>query len=297
MVVMAMLGVVLGILVPAVLQVREVSNRAQCANNLKHIGMAMLNHHALYRRYPTGGWGFLWVGDPDRPGNQNQPGGWVFNILPFVDQVQLHQQGASGTFREKRAAAAQVIQTPLPLMNCPSRRPAVLYPNRSLYFNAALVTKVARTDYATCAGDGSRVQNGMGPADTAEGDGSAFWTQSAYAVTDFTGVVYQRSMITLADLIKGAGTTYLVGEKYLNPDDYATGADDGDNQNMYVGMDNDISRSTIGPPLPDRAGQVNSSLFGSAHPAGVNMLLCDGSLRLVSYAVDPEIHRQAGSRR
>jgi prepilin-type processing-associated H-X9-DG protein len=38
-------------------------------------------------------------------------------------------------------------------------------------------------------------------------------------------------------------------------------------------------------------------LFGSAHPSGVNMLYCDGSFRLVSYAVDPRVHHQAGSRK
>jgi prepilin-type processing-associated H-X9-DG protein len=296
LVVLAIMAAFLAFLLPAILQVREVSNRAQCANNLKHIGLAMLNHHTLYRRFPSGGWGWLWVGDPDRFNNHTQPGGWVYNILPFLDQSQLHQRGAGGTWAQKREAAAQLVQTPQPLLNCPSRRPAVLYPNTAIYFNANPVTEVARSDYAACAGDLPIVENGIGPNDFWEGDGPTFWSQPAYATDSYHGVIFQRSTITMADLAHGASTTYLIGEKYLNPNDYATGADGADNENVYVAMDNDLSRSTCAPPVHDQAGYANGVLFGSAHPAGANMLFCDGSFRFVSYAVDPEVHRMAGSR-
>jgi prepilin-type processing-associated H-X9-DG protein len=236
------------------------------------------------------------VGDPDQRSSQHQPGGWVYNLLPFLDQTQLHQLGAGGTFMEKRAAAVQLVQTPLPLLNCPSRRSAILYPSKSIYFNVDQLTEAARSDYAACAGDHWKVQNGVGPINLMEGFGTDFWQKPDYAVNQFTGVIFQRSAITMTDLARGPSHTYLIGEKYLNPHDYTTGADIADHQNMYVGMANDLSRSTAAPPLKDRPGHADAFLFGGPHAAGVNMLYCDGSFRLVSYAVDPEVHRLAGRR-
>ena len=70
----------------------------------------------------------MWVGDPDRGVDHHQPGGWIYNILPFVEQEALHQLGTGKSAAEKRAAAAKVAETSLPLFNCPSRRPAEPYP-------------------------------------------------------------------------------------------------------------------------------------------------------------------------
>jgi hypothetical protein len=88
-----------------------------------------------------------------------------------------------------------------------------------------------------------------------------------------------------------------LGEKYLNPLNYRTGRDRGDNENTYVGFDNDICRATWNPPLQDRPGLQDTVRFGSAHTAGLNMVNCDGSVRFVTYDVDPAVHRRAGDRR
>jgi prepilin-type processing-associated H-X9-DG protein len=48
--------------------------------------------------------------------------------------------------------------------------------------------------------------------------------------------------------------------------------------------------------MRDRKELTNSFAFGSAHPMGLNMLRCDGSVENVSYAVDPAVHRRAGNR-
>jgi prepilin-type processing-associated H-X9-DG protein len=62
-----------------------------------------------------------------------------------------------------------------------------------------------------------------------------------------------------------------------------------DNENLYVGMDNDIFRSTASPPQRDRAGYTNEIIFGSNHPTGVNMLYCDGSVHHIGWDVDPRV--------
>ena len=61
----------------------------------------------------------------------------------------------------------------------------------------------------------------------------------------------------------------MVGEKYLNPDDYVTGLDSGDNECMYIGDNPDITRWTgpdspaasLTPPMHDQHGYANDAIF------------------------------------
>ena len=41
--------------------------------------------------FASGGWGWVWQGDPDRGNGKNQPGGWIFNILPYLEQLPLYR--------------------------------------------------------------------------------------------------------------------------------------------------------------------------------------------------------------
>jgi prepilin-type N-terminal cleavage/methylation domain-containing protein/prepilin-type processing-associated H-X9-DG protein len=296
LVVIAIIAVLIGLLLPAVQAIREAAARTQCQNNLKNLALGCHNHHTTYGRLPTGGWGWLWNGDPDRSNNRLQPGGWGFNVLPFVEQDNLYRLGAGLPTAQKQAAIAQRIAHPLPLFNCPSRRTGGPYPNAwgTTYFDSAPVTALARGDYAACAGDLVVDEFYPGPASLAEGDDPNYGWPST---DNLTGVIFQRSEIRLTDIRHGTSNTYLLGEKYLNPDHYATGSDPSDNENMYTGFNNDNYRCTAYPPLHDRRGYQDTFSFGSAHRAGVNMAYCDGSVQFVYFGVDPEVHRQAGSRR
>ena len=94
LVVITIIGVVIALLLPAVQAVREAARIGQCQNNLKQLAQGCLNHENATRRFPTNGWGPHWTGDADMGNDWLQPGGWIYNILPYIEQQSLHDMGA-----------------------------------------------------------------------------------------------------------------------------------------------------------------------------------------------------------
>ena len=292
MVVVTIIGILMGLMLPAVQAARESARRTQCQNNLKQLGLAAQSHHVALRQFPTGGWGCLWVGDPDRGYGPKQPGGWVYNVLPYIEQTALRNLGAHTSGADKMAALTQVVQTPLAILNCPTRRRASLYPYDMTqpprnYNNVPLV---AKTDYAINGGDWT-CPGGPGPETLQEGDEPDYPWQDTSAAT---GICYLRSTVKIDDVTDGASNTYCIGEKYCIRDKF----DDGDDQGMYVGYDLDTTRWTEpdNPPLAD-GDTYAPRRFGSAHPGGLNFAFVDGSVHLIRYDIDPEVHRRLGNRR
>jgi prepilin-type N-terminal cleavage/methylation domain-containing protein len=313
LVVITIIGILISLLLPAVQAAREAARRAQCANHLKQIGLGALNHENAHRFFPSCGWGWAWVGDPDRGFGQTQPGGWIYNLLPYVEQEALHQMGAGGTDTEKRAAAGQVCKTPIALFNCPSRRRAIAYPatysGGSFHaVNADAVDVHARSDYA--ANGGTEVQVFYGPGSYTDGDNPNWSGWPAWRLT-CNGVSFLRSEVAMADIKDGASNTYFAAEKYLRPEDYATGNDGADNTSMYQGQDWDVQRWGNGenplpngqagpidafPPRQDTLGYTNWRIFGSAHSAGFQAVFCDGSVHMISFSIAAEVHTRLANR-
>lgn len=296
LIVIAIIAVLVSLIMAAAQTAREAANKAVCSNNLRQMGIAANSYVMVHGRYPTGGWGWSWVGDPDRPGDLRQSGGWLFNILPYTEHKNLHDMGKGLPKPEKDAAILARVSTPVAMYNCPTRRTGGPWPNYYSYtFREVSGTpqKEARTDYAGNVGSGGRDEIYGGPGSHAEGDDPAYaWPDTS----DMNGIIYQRSWIRPQDITKGPGNVYLFGEKYLNPDQWYTGNSGADNECMYTGMNNDICRVTANPPLRDRPGVSDTMRFGSNHRMGCNMAMCDGSVRFVLYTVDPAVHSAAGNR-
>ncbi len=334
LVVITIIGILVGMLLPAVNSARESGRNLQCKNNLAQIGKACLAHEEAQGFFPTGGWGQSWVGDPDRGYNDQQPGGWIYNILPHTEMNNMHDQqfllpsgttvvgrtapGATPNNGIKQQAIQQMVTAPLAIANCPSRRRTALFPpgpstTLSNASGVSLAGPVAKTDYAISCGTAQEVEIGAGPATGADAVSSGpaaqatyFKTRRASNVQTFAGISFEQSTIRKDDITSGLSSTLLAGEKYLAPDFYSTGGTVGDNRSMYVGMASDIGRATFQPPMQDRSGISNvvkdalgnSSVlaFGSAHPNGANFVLCDGSTVSINYSVDPPTFLSFGQR-
>ena len=294
LVVIAVIGLLVGLLLPAVQAAREAARRTACQNNLRQLALAWHEHDATHRRFPSNGWGYKWVGEGDRGTGRGQPGGWAFNVLDYLERAPLRASSAGGDDAFERRTAMQA--TPLAVFRCPSRPGGTLSPftTEHLAYNAGFVGASAKTDYACCEGD--VITHSLAGPETADPAAVAAypdWRPAGLA----TGVCFQRSEVDFADLRDGASQTYLLGEKYVSLPGYdGADADLGHDQSLYVGVDLDVNRWTIDPPLPDGPDDA-SRRFGSAHRDAAHMALADGSVRPVGWFVDADVHRRLGNRR
>lgn len=290
----AVISVLMALIIPAVQSAREAARRTQCRNNVKQLALAMETHVAAHGRYPTNGWGFQWIGHPDRGTDRRQPGGWIYNILPHLEQGTLRELGRGEAPADQRESLSKLMQTPLPVLDCPSRPGEALSPAVALFppYNAHWVPLVAKTDYAVNEGD-YITDTRMGPPTLQEGDSPKYKWED---VSGATGICFLRSEIRPADIKDGLSNTYLLGEKYVSTAGYDTDQDSGHDQSMYSGVDLDINRWVLQVPLQDTEYSADRA-FGSAHQQGCHMALCDGSVRLISYSIDAEVHRRLGNRK
>jgi prepilin-type N-terminal cleavage/methylation domain-containing protein/prepilin-type processing-associated H-X9-DG protein len=289
LVVIAIIGVLVSLLLPAVQAAREAARRSQCQNHLKQIGLAWLNHESTHKFFPSGGWGAPWSADPNKGFGKEQPGSWLYNILPFMEQQQLRQlgKGAAAGTAAFEAASKQLHQSPVAGFHCPSRRPAQLY---LAHLGNTIATEfrflqpiaqnegVVKTDYAASSGDSyhTATVSGLGGfnywyplsyTDATPGGSRTGpqWERDEGYCNDSThqgyqtGVSHYRSEITIPRIEDGTSNTYMVGEKSLGPDNYeGTGLSSGnpgfswgENQSAYHGFEWDQHRAAARPGRDD----------------------------------------------
>jgi prepilin-type N-terminal cleavage/methylation domain-containing protein len=331
LVVIAIIGILIAILLPAIQAARESGRRLSCGNNMKQIGLAAQNHLSTNRRFPTNGWSCFWIGVPERGTGRGQPGGWIFNLLPYMEEKQIYMMQYGLSDAARKGIARQMIQTTIGIMNCPSRRASILLPfttQTSFYIgdNGLKSDDLrpgdgdARSDYAGNGGDNESPPGAHAFPDNGPNTYKEAATSDVFASWDTcTGVIYCGSLIRLVDIRDGTAHTLLVGEKYMNPRWYLTGEDPADNENMYIGDNEDIRRftgtetdnSTSDPtknfiPRRDHVDYTGPSdtfnqhvrrTFGSAHPSSLNCVLCDGSVHTIAYTVDGLAWSHLGNRK
>ncbi|MEZ6057799.1 MAG: DUF1559 domain-containing protein [Planctomycetaceae bacterium] len=292
-VVMAIIGLLASLIFPAVQSTREASRMTQCRSHLQQCAVGVINHEATHGWYPTGGWGKNWVGISDLGYGIEQPGGWIFNTLPFIEQANVRDLNVG----EVSASNAARLGIPIPLLICPTRRSPTTFANLRQPVLCDPVTRVARNDYALNGGS-LFISYDNGPASLEEA--------ATFNWKDFTqsnGLVHQRSRVRHRDILDGTSVCYLVGEKHLRQDQYETGIDRGDNESAYSGDDRDLVRFTgfahsgRFEPLSDSFISPEEGLvFGSSHPSGWNMSYCDGTVRTMSFYINKGLHSRLGSR-
>jgi prepilin-type N-terminal cleavage/methylation domain-containing protein len=284
----AIIAVLIGLLLPAIQSARESGRRTSCANNLKQLALGCLAFTESQGHFPSGGWGFQWTGDPDAGLGQTQPGGWSYQILPFIEQQPTFAMGTdgvvprteppatAGSTTTQRDAARDRSAVSIPIFVCPSRRGPGVLPCTSAtgYLNMTPPTQSAGIDYAGSGGTAS-------PQNTFSGvnGGSNGFPLLATLTTNATGIIYGASRVTPAHVRDGLSVTVLLGEYNRNPDYYGQAI-----ASMYGGSSLVVALNGL---AQDQSGVGNQATgnFGSAHAMTCHFAFCDGAVRPIRYDI------------
>lgn len=285
LVVIAIIGVLVALLLPAVQQAREAARRMQCTNNMKQIGLALHNYHDTFNALPPA---YLYRG----PGGSANYG-WAVNILPFIEQTALYDTLDPGRIplyerytASATAADKALLQTPIDAYRCPSDVTGKL--NNKMKFGPTEHFQIATSNYVCNLG-----------------------TTATQGLVVSDGVFYGNSFLGLKDMIDGTSNTLFVGERDGGPSkdpnsNFGAAVWAGVGRNSSIGWES-VGRTGLRGGFtvnfdyafagaPQNMGKGMSSL----HPGGMNILLCDASVRFLPETADknsviiPLVRREDG---
>ncbi|HWE36392.1 MAG TPA: DUF1559 domain-containing protein [Isosphaeraceae bacterium] len=272
LIVIVIVAGLVALLLPAVQQAREAARRAQCANNLKQMGLALHNYQTVIGCFPMGYAAAARFVD----GATDTSPGWAWGamILPQLEQRPLFDAANFGLTVESPQNLT-VATTTLGVYLCPTDSPPV-GPFAIDDGNGAVLASLAPTSYAACVGDD--------PTDTATGiNGNGLGR----------GVFYRNSRIRVADITDGTSQTIALGERAWAR---STGVWAGAVNRGVIRRGPSNPCSTTGAASYPAATLVQAHChvlntnsdpdgglddFSSQHPGGAEFLFADGSVRFL----------------
>jgi prepilin-type N-terminal cleavage/methylation domain-containing protein/prepilin-type processing-associated H-X9-DG protein len=273
LVVIAIIAVLMGLLVPAVQQVREAAARTQCRNNLKQIGLALHSYHDRMKAFPPG---YFSNSAPD--GSDSGPGwGWAYYLLPDLEQTNLQRQINFALGVGHPANAAPRV-APLAIFLCPSDSPPRTFTVSD--GNGQPLGDVAYGNYLGVNGNG-------GVSDHA---------------ADNDGPFLRNRRFRIADIQDGLSNTLFIGERSSTMS-YTTWAGAATGGVVPSRRDPAAAEAApalvlghCGPHLPNNPLVTDADAFSSGHLQGVNFLFGDGSVHTINSAVATDIYDALATR-
>jgi prepilin-type N-terminal cleavage/methylation domain-containing protein/prepilin-type processing-associated H-X9-DG protein len=318
LVVIAIMGGLMALLLPAVQAAREAARRAECTSNLRQIGVALHNYHATHKAFPFGrGWrrypGGRWLGWGCWP-----PGTLTY-LLPFLEQQAIHDQidfsidpcddGWHGSTDLYFSTNGPAFRKKIPL-SCPSDDLPQPTPWGTTSYLANFGTKwnyLDRSDgpfYTISAVRLGDIQDGTSntAAFSEHAQGSA--TVSRINRTFHLRDKFVRPKMTSANQLdlenwcrqRGEQDSLMnasIGVGYLWSFGHTGYRHVLQPNHAYCTEYRDPTQQIYGPCVGSCARYVNPPT--SWHPGGVNLLLCDGSVRFVTETIEDKTWRALGT--
>lgn len=265
MIVIAIIGVLVGLLLPAVQAAREAGRRMQCSNNIAQNALALHSFELVYGTLPSG------VTNPDGPIRYEPIGehtSWTVRILPYLENIKLYEgyDASKGVYAPENYALREAR---LYTLRCPSSLEADIPPTDGRNWGVA----------SSYAGNSHSTEK---PIDT-----------------DNDGVLFLNSRLPFFEIKDGLSNTLLISEK-INTHE-KLGWYSGTRatlRNTIITSDNRLNYSTSSlPNLSDVAiGSLDVGGFSSNHTGGFNAARCDGSVSFISDSSDTNVYSAMGSR-
>ncbi|WP_197443271.1 DUF1559 domain-containing protein [Lignipirellula cremea] len=278
----AIIGVLVALLLPAVQMAREAARRATCTNNLKQIGLAMATYHDAHKVFPPG------LVKAPLNGNNNNNWAWGAMILPQLEEQSLYNTLGVGT----RVIDRNLIKQPMESYRCPSDTGPVLHlisgNNRLAGNDGAHMTGSAVSNYAA--------NNGYGAVSSSVTVGNPYTTNtnSTGPFREFIGNNGGAYLISVADITDGTSTTIAAGERcydlkingtnirFRAANAYST-YNTSNNTEYGAACALGIGGAGINKNTSTGQGQAE---FSSLHPGGANFVFCDASTHFLSENVN-----------
>lgn len=321
-VVLAIIGVLMGLLLPAVQKARESASRIKCLNNLRQLGLALHNYEGEHGFFPPG-----MICSVDDTSDAEATGFTL--LLPYLEQENVAR---IYSLAEPWSAPVnyEAVAVNVNLLFCPSNRTTGWIDLRpiAVEWNTPLPPRAAAGDYAFCKGaNGSLHHDSTRCPSNLQG---VFGIHSA--VDGACGVrmlaIVDGTTNTLAMGDAAGGTSYYLVADLMNPNqpaiDVLTGrptpienswsaAGVGDTTHPWYGSvfavtaqygmgpdprDEPMNRRPCTPTInghdpygDNRTGRDWVSGFRSLHRGGCNFVFCDGHARFVSQSIQPAVYR------
>jgi hypothetical protein len=320
LVVIAIIGILVALLLPAVQAAREAGRRMSCQNNLKQLGIAAHNHQDTLKCLPHGGntWGSFSqpnqvydssLVNPNDPYSERaaplvknrQRAGAFFQLAPFMEQVPVHQGiGAPDVNGDGRVMnfdrLVQAVNTVVPTLYCPTRRAPRGHPQTGAWGWGGWCPQYAINDAipVTAPNNAYPAADSISGTTIRAGQTDYAWCTSngderggSTVKTECPGDRWDKGVIGLEGITDGTANVILYAEKRLctrNLGDYQGD----DNEGWLSGWDPDVFRRCTRRPLPDIPGNPwnGEERFGASHPASFNVVMCDGAVKSFSYKID-----------
>ena len=297
LVVIAIIAILIGLLLPAVQKVREAASRAKCSNNLKQLALACHGYQDANQVLPPAGVD-TGNGGTKYSGQWNDSNSWFVFTLPYIEQGPLYQLMDTKQVPYGNVANKQTFRHALiPTHECPSDTPVIAEETNLDY-------GIRRTNYLINLGNTNFGQGNNPKGITLNFGGAPFKfgkSGDLNAITDgtsntlmFTEVVKPKVLgwqgnVALPRYQGGAGLTTFYTPNKLIPDEMARKEYD---LGSLGGQFRTLKGTNLGGD-PEIANQI--FVPRSFHTGGVNLSMCDGSVRFISDNVDPVTWRNVGS--